>query len=209
MPPPEDQADRGNAARPTFDDRPSQETTGGRKAIRAAIDRVTLSATTIRISLTPGAEAPQVGETLTIPWTPCPSRRRRKIIQGAGTVGSTYRPMPSSARSLLIDALRNGHDWADELVADSKLTVEDLARREGKSERAIRMTLSLAFLSPGLVRAAIEGRLPRGFGLKRLVDLPPLWADQWRALGFQEPVHDGRFLVETRSPATASNLGRL
>jgi site-specific DNA recombinase len=50
---------------------------------------------------------------------------------------------------------------------------------------SIRMTLSLAFLAPEIVKAAVEGRLPRGFGLKRLVDLPTAWPDQWRALGLQ------------------------
>ena len=54
--------------------------------------------------------------------------------------------------------------------------------REGKTVRSIRMTLSLAFLAPEIVKAAVEGRLPRGFGLKRLVDLPMAWPDQWRAL---------------------------
>jgi hypothetical protein len=49
------------------------------------------------------------------------------------------------------------------------------------------MTLSLAFLAPDIVKAAVEGRLPRGFGLKRLTDLPPAWRDQWRALGLQPP----------------------
>src|SRR5271166_6470066 len=46
--------------------------------------------------------------------------------------------------------------------------VENVAR---KSERSIRMTLSLAFMSPVLAEAAIEGRLPRGFSVKRLTDL--------------------------------------
>ncbi len=49
------------------------------------------------------------------------------------------------------------------------------------------MTLSLAFLSPALVKAAIDGRLPRGFGVKRLTDLPMGWSDQWSALGLKEP----------------------
>jgi len=49
------------------------------------------------------------------------------------------------------------------------------------------MTLSLAFLAPDIVKAAVEGRLPRGFGLKRLVDLPMAWSDQWRALGLAAP----------------------
>ena len=47
------------------------------------------------------------------------------------------------------------------------------------------MTLSLAFLAPDVVKAAIDGRLPRGFGPKRLIDLPIAWPDQWRALGFR------------------------
>ena len=72
-------------------------------------------------------------------------------------------------------------------IGDPRLTLESLASREGKSERSIRMTLPLAFLAPDIVKAAVEGRLPRGFGLKRLVDLPMAWLDQWRALGLQAP----------------------
>jgi hypothetical protein len=46
---------------------------------------------------------------------------------------------------------------------------------------------SLSFLSPVLVKAAIEGRLSRGFGVKRLMDLPMGWSDQWSALGLKAP----------------------
>ena len=55
----------------------------------------------------------------------------------------------------------------------------------GRVRRCVqsRMTKSLAFLAPEIVKAAVEGRLLRGFGLKRLVDLPMAWPDQWRALG--------------------------
>ena len=68
--------------------------------------------------------------------------------------------------------------------------IELLAIREGKSERSIRMTLSLAFLSPALAEAAMEGRLPRGFCIKRLTDLLMLWSEQWRAIGLQAPAHN-------------------
>ena len=59
--------------------------------------------------------------------------------------------------------------------------------REGKTDRSIRKTLSLAFLAPEIAKAAVEGRLPRGYGLKRLVELPMAWPDQWRALGLEAP----------------------
>ena len=77
--------------------------------------------------------------------------------------------------------------WLDELLSNSLLTLEAIALREGRTARSIRMTLSLAFLAPEIVKAAVEGRLPRGFGLKRLVDLPMAWPDQWRTLGLQAP----------------------
>ena len=53
------------------------------------------------------------------------------------------------------------------------------------------MTLSLAFISPVLAEAAMEGRLPRGFSVKRLTDLPMLWSEQSRAIGLQEPIPAG------------------
>jgi len=45
------------------------------------------------------------------------------------------------------------------------------------------MTISLAFLAPDLVKAAIDGRLPHGFGVTRLSDLPAEWSRQRRILG--------------------------
>jgi site-specific DNA recombinase len=45
------------------------------------------------------------------------------------------------------------------------------------------MTISLAFLAPNLVKAAVEGRLPRGIGIERLRDLPAEWSRQFEALG--------------------------
>jgi hypothetical protein len=47
------------------------------------------------------------------------------------------------------------------------------------------MTISLAFLAPDLVKAAIEGRLPRGIGMTRLCELPAEWSRQYRVLGLQ------------------------
>jgi len=61
----------------------------------------------------------------------------------------------------------------DELLFDPAHTIDSLAVRDGKSERSIRMTLSLAFLSPVLAEAAMEGRLPRGFCVKRRLKRAP------------------------------------
>ena len=66
--------------------------------------------------------------------------------------------------------------------------VAELAARENRTARSIRMTLSLAFLDPALIDAACTGTLPRGDGVTRLMDLPARFADQWRALGLTRPV---------------------
>jgi len=42
-----------------------------------------------------------------------------------------------------------------------------------------------AFLEPDLVRAAVEGRFPRGVGVGRLRDAPAEWSQQFEALGLK------------------------
>jgi site-specific DNA recombinase len=155
--------------------------------IHNLIDRVVIDRATIRIRLSEVAEENDGARILTLPWTRPSPYRKREIIQGSGNAEMNVRPMRAHARAILIEALRDAHRWLDELLSDRRLTLESIASREDKSERSIRMTLPLAFLAPEIVKAAVEGRLPRGFGLKRLVDLPMAWADQWRTLGLQAP----------------------
>jgi site-specific DNA recombinase len=157
------------------------------QAIGSFIDRVTIERATIQIVWSANIEERGEARMLSIPWTAPSPYRRRDIIQSAGAVSSSARPMPQGARLLLIEALRKAHRWLDELLAGPQQTIEAIAAREGKTERSIRMTLSLAFLAPDLVKAATDGRLPRGFGLTRLIDLPIAWTDQWEALGLKAP----------------------
>jgi hypothetical protein len=49
--------------------------------------------------------------------------------------------------------------------------------------RQINLTLSLTFLAPQLVKAAVEGRLPRGINIERLRDPHAQWNQQFQELG--------------------------
>jgi hypothetical protein len=147
------------------------------------VERVMITRTTIEIELGDGVGKEDQNPILMIPWTPPSPYRHCEIIQGEDDQPSAMRTMRTKARAILIDALRDAHRWLDELTTDSDQTIETLAAREGRTERSIRMTLSLAFLSPALVKAGIEGRLPRGFGARRLMDLPIAWSKQWSAPG--------------------------
>jgi site-specific DNA recombinase len=83
----------------------------------------------------------------------------------------------------LVAAIARGRRCLDELMADPTASVDGIAKRENCSTRKINMTISLAFLAPDLVKAAIEGRLPYGMGIARLTDLPAEWSRQYQMLG--------------------------
>ncbi|HKO69816.1 MAG TPA: hypothetical protein VJV58_02675 [Bradyrhizobium sp.] len=63
------------------------------------------------------------------------------------------------------------------------IDVEQIGKREKCSARQVNMTISLAFLAPDLVRAALEGRQPRGIGVERLRDSSAEWSGRFEALG--------------------------
>jgi site-specific DNA recombinase len=160
----------------------SSDRTASQADVRHLIDRVTIGLAAIQVQLSEAAESAAGARALTLPWSPPSPYWKREIIQGVANGKTSARLMRANARAILLDALGDAHRWLDELLSDPTQTLEALALRERKTDRSIRMTLSLAFLAPDLVKAAIEGRLPRGFGLKRLVDLPMAWPTQWRAL---------------------------
>jgi hypothetical protein len=72
---------------------------------------------------------------------------------------------------------------ATRVVSGQVTELEQIATREKCSVRHVNMTISLAFLAPELVSAAVEGRLPRGIGVERLRDAPAEWNRQFEALG--------------------------
>ena len=96
------------------------------------------------------------------------------------------RPIRSENRALLVSSIARGRPWLDELIADRRANVEGIAEREGCSVPKVNMTISLSFLAPDLVRAAIEG-LPHGMGVARLCELPAEWSRQHRVLGLAAP----------------------
>jgi hypothetical protein len=49
--------------------------------------------------------------------------------------------------------------------------------------RQVNRLITLAFLSPRIVEAAVSGRLPRGVGIASIRELPAEWAEQHKALG--------------------------
>ncbi len=118
-----------------------------------------------------------------IPWQKPPSRKSRQILVPHGIPKREVRATRIERRARLVNAIARGRRWLDEIVSGSVTDIKQIATRQKCSARQVNMTLSLAFLAPDLVRAAVEGRLPRGIGVERLRDAPAEWSQQFEALG--------------------------
>src|SRR5262249_18512044 len=112
---------------------------------------------------------------LRIPWKKTPMKRRREIIIPASASAHELRPIRAETRATLVASIARGRRWLDEIVSGTVTSVEQIAAREQCSIRQVHMTITLAFLAPSRVKAAIEGKLPRGIGVTRLRDAPAEW----------------------------------
>jgi site-specific DNA recombinase len=130
-----------------------------------------------------GSKRSRSRDVLKVTWRKPPSRPHREILMPASASPQHTRAIRSENRALLIASITRGRRWLNELIADPMANAESLAAGNGCSVRKVNMTISLAFLAPNLVTAAIEGRLPHGMGVARLADLPAEWSRQHQMLG--------------------------
>jgi site-specific DNA recombinase len=122
-------------------------------------------------------------ESLTIPWSKPPSKKARRILLPSGVSRDDARPEQFERRARLASAIAKGRRWLDDVISGRVTTVQEICVREKCSVRQVNLAISLAFLAPNLVQAAVEGRLPRGIGVERLRDPPAEWSRQFEALG--------------------------
>jgi site-specific DNA recombinase len=153
-----------------------------RDALSSLVSRIEVQRTQLVISLMPTDRSMEAA-TLLIPWQKPPSKRFRKILLPKGALRENIRPDRVERRVRLISAIARGRRWLDEIITGSITDAEQLAKRERCTVRQINLTLSLAFLAPQLVKAAVEGRLPRGINIERLRDPDPNWTRQFQEHG--------------------------
>ena len=160
-----------------------------RELISTHVARVEAAPENLKVTLTADPEDHNLKDSAAssvflIAWTKGPSRQPREIIPPASAMPERdQRPIRAETRTKLVSAIAKGRCWLDELVAGTVTSIDQIAAREGCSIRQLNMTISLAFLAPTLVSAAIEGRLPRGVGVANLRDGPLGWSRQLAMLG--------------------------
>jgi hypothetical protein len=68
--------------------------------------------------------------------------------------------MSAESRDMLLTAIAKARRWIDDLVTGRSASFEEIAKREGKVERHIRLLAPLAFVSPKIVAAIVDGSAP-------------------------------------------------
>jgi hypothetical protein len=126
--------------------------------------------------------------TITIPWTgPMPA-----AVKGIVHVPIHNTPIKPSRRETLLTAIAKARQWVDDLAHGRTATFAQIARREAKVERHVRLLAPLAFLSPRIVAAIIHGTAPADLTATSLARaLPHSWAEQESRLA-------GSYLCKTR-----------
>jgi site-specific DNA recombinase len=152
--------------------------------IATYVRRIEVRRTEIAISLLSEdhASEDEQGTPLTVPWSKTPHRIHREVIAPEGASRIQVLPIRSDTRTKLVTAIARGQAWLSEIEAGTA-TIDGIASREACSKRHVNMTISLAFLAPSLIKAAVEGRLPHGIGVARLFDAPVGWSRQHQILG--------------------------
>jgi hypothetical protein len=126
------------------------------------------------------------GSLLLIPWCKPPSKEFRELLLPPSVSRHKVRPIKAERRAALLKSIARGRAWLDEIITGTAQG-EEIAARHKCSIRHVNMTISMAFIAPALVTAAVEGRLPRGIGVASLRDAPAEWSRQFERLGLTQP----------------------
>ncbi len=121
-------------------------------------------------------------ETITIAWEK-PAQTRLRQILGVSDAQQSPQPLKAETRAKIVTGIAQGRSWFAQLASGTVSDIATLAEHNSRSEKSVRSLLSLAFLAPDIVDAAITNRLPRGLGISDLTDLPADWSEQRRQLG--------------------------
>jgi site-specific DNA recombinase len=129
-----------------------------------------------------GSSRPPIANvtTITVPW----SSPVAAAVKGIIHVPAHNTPIKAGRREALLIAIVKAREWIDDLAHARAASFAVIARREGKAERLIRRLAPLAFVSPRIVSALLEGTAPADLTLTKLIRaLPYCWAEQEQRVG--------------------------
>jgi site-specific DNA recombinase len=198
VPAPEIEAVVIDAVREHFeaDDNGSQPSaSAGRDLVERHIERIVVKARAIEIHLrgeTEQSESLATGNVtvadasdpsplvLSVPWSPVAFSEVKGIVHAPAHRAT----LNSETRDALLTAIARARSWIDGLVEGRIVSFEEIAKKEGKVERHIRLLCPLAFVSPRIISAIMDGSAPPDLNVTGLAQpLAHSWNHQESRIG--------------------------
>ena len=127
-----------------------------KELVEQLVERIIVSARAIQIFLVHEPSSSQTPPVINIPWTPVKMALAKGVIDSA----LANRPTNVGNRDALLLAIAKARAWIADLTEGRANSLTDIAKREGKVERHIRLLAPLAFVSPGTISDIIDGSSP-------------------------------------------------
>ena len=165
--------------------------TADRDLIERHVARVIVKPQALEVCLIPTCKAERHGlddlapchppiPTITLPWT-APSFAEVKGIVHAPYTEPAMKP---ESRDALLAAITKARGWIDDIRVGAIGSFAEIAEREAQGERHIRLLAPLAFLSPRIIAAIVDGTAPADLTVTGLAKaLPYSWAEQEERVG--------------------------
>lgn len=162
----------------------SADAIADRDLVEAVVERVTIHPDRIAVRLKgrgldhasehhDAAEPVGEADEITIPFRPDPVPRKGVLHPPRATD-----VLDAGNRDAILCAVSRAQSWMTE-VTEGRTTFDDIAARERIAPRYVQRLAGLAYLSPKLVEAVIEGTVPAGLTVTALTQsLAVTWAEQ-------------------------------
>jgi site-specific DNA recombinase len=95
--------------------------------------------------------------TISVPWTAPAFVAVKGIVHAPSASGAT---LTLDARDSLLSAIARARRWIDDITSGKEKSFDDIATKEKKVERHIRLLAPLAFVAPSIVQSIIEATAP-------------------------------------------------
>jgi site-specific DNA recombinase len=143
---------------------------------KEALERVVIARDQLLITTAGTAEGGDANQEIRVAWSTKP-KDRATAVEGNVVEDRAH-------NESLIQSIVRAHVWAQSLQDGSYETIEMLAKANNLHPKVVRQALRLAFLSPEVTSAILEGRQPADLSLGRIPKLLPLpWTEHQSLLG--------------------------
>jgi DNA invertase Pin-like site-specific DNA recombinase len=168
------------AVRQSLASRDPENIPSDHQAVVARIDKITVKREAIEIKLFETELAPTsavpgkrkryesqsaTSNTISVPWNARSFIAVKGIIHAPHAIGPTLTP---DARDALLSAIAKARRWIDSITSGKVKSFNDIAMKEKKVERHIRLLAPLAFVAPSIVQSIVEGTAPANLTVTEL-----------------------------------------